>query len=279
MLGDKAITPLLFRSAGLRRSPIPSQGVKALLATGPREPEEPELPLTPTQRGLADPVVTTPPSGIHDTPSKRPKRPRAAKAKPSPLKSQQIAETEPDAQAESESERAAKRRKASEVASRHLVPIDPHAEKKKLRDHLLREVQELQADVTLAEQENDRHRRFYLSGKGPSEPPNPDEIMSLLMRSAAASAPKAPPPKPTSIFKSIASFLPFARRPRPPKAAPPKDTPIPSHLPVPVRGSAPSPPALHALKSLRLRSPSSLLKPLLVPQTPPTRSSKITPSP
>jgi hypothetical protein len=262
LLGDKAITSAPFRSAGLRRSPIPAQGAKALPATGPREPEEPELPLTPTQRGLADPVVTTPPSGIHDTPNKRPKRPRVAKAKPSPLKSQQIAEAEPDAQAESESERASKRRKASEVASRHLVPIDPHAEKKKLRDQLLREVEELQADVSLAEQENERHRRFYVSGKGPSEPPNPDEIMNLLVRSAAASAPKAPPSKPTSIFKSIASFLPFARRQRPPKAAPPKDTPIPSHLPVPLEEQLPH---LQLFTPLNLSSTITIL-----PTKPPT---------
>jgi hypothetical protein len=256
VLGERIITPVPFRSAGLRRSPIPSQGVKPLPAIGPREPEEPELPLTPTQRGLADPVVTTPPSGIHDTPSKRPKRPRAAKAKPSPLKSQQTAEAELDAQVESESERAAKRRKASEVASRHLIPIDPHAEKKKVRDQLLRELQELQADVKLAEQENDRHRRFYISGKGPAEPPNPDEILNLLTRSAAASAPREPPPKPASIFKSIASFLPFARRPRAPKAAPPKDTTLPSHLPVPVEDQVPY---LQLFTPLKLTSTITIL--------------------
>ena len=270
MLGGKATTPVPFRSAGLRGSPIPSQAVKALPATGPREPEEPELPLTPVQRGLADPVVTTPPSGIHDTPSKRPKRPRAAKAKPSPLKSQQTAEAEPDVQAESESERAGKRRKASEVASRHLVPIDPHAEKKKLRDQLLREVQELQADVTLAEQENDRHRRFYVSGKGPSEPPNPDEIISLLVRSAAASAPKAPPPKPTSIFKSIASFLPFARRPRPSKAVPPKDTPIPSYLPIPLEDQLPH---------LQLFTPLTLSSTITILPSKPSTSTTTSPNP
>jgi hypothetical protein len=271
LLGDKTITPVPFRSAGLGRSPIPQQGTKALPATRPREPEEPELPLTPTQRGLADPVVTTPPSGIHDIPSRRSKRPRAAKAKPSPLKSQQTAEAEPDAQAEPESERAGKRRKASEVASRHLVPIDPHAEKKKLRDQLLQEVQELQADVTLAEQENDRHRRFYVSGKGPSEPPNPDEIMNLLVRAAAASAPKTPPPKSTSIFKSIASFLPFARRPRPPKAAPSKDSPIPSHLPVPLEDQLPH---LQLFTPLKLSSTITIL-----PSKPPTNTTTSAPSP
>jgi hypothetical protein len=271
LLGDKAITQVPFRSAGLRRSPIPSQGVKALPATGPREPEEPELPLTPTQRGLADPVVTTPPSGIHDTPSKRPKRPRVAKAKPSPLKTQQTAELEPDTQVESESERTGKRRKASEIASRHLVAIDPHAEKKKLRDQLLREVQELQADITLAEQENDRHCRFYVSGKGPAEPANPDEILNLLVRSAAASAPKALPPKPASIFKSIASFLPFARRPRPPKAALPKDTPIPSHLPVPLEDQLPY---LQLFAPLKLASTITIL-----PSKPLTNTTTSAPNP
>ncbi|EEY23438.1 predicted protein [Verticillium alfalfae VaMs.102] len=40
----------------------------------PEEPEEPELPPTPTQKGLEDPIVTTPPTGIHNTPSKRSER-------------------------------------------------------------------------------------------------------------------------------------------------------------------------------------------------------------
>ncbi len=271
LLGDRVAMPVPFRSAGLRRSPVPSQGGRTLPATGPREPEELELPLTPIQRGLADPVVTTPPSGIHDTPSKRSKRPRAVKAKPSPLKSQQTAEAEPDAQAESESERAAKRQKASEVASRHLVPIDPHAEKKKLRDQLLREVRELQADITLAEQENDRQRRYYVSGKGPAEPPNPDEILNLLVRSAVASAPKEIPPKPISIFKSIASFLPFARRPRPPKAAPLKNTSILSHLPVPIEDQVPY---LQLFTPLKLTSTITIL-----PSKPPTDTTTSTSNP
>jgi hypothetical protein len=58
-------------------------GVGAAKATQAQENQEPELPLTPTQRGLTDPVVTTPPTSIHNTPSRRSKRSRGAKAKPS----------------------------------------------------------------------------------------------------------------------------------------------------------------------------------------------------
>jgi hypothetical protein len=63
--------PEPFRTSGLPRSPVAPQIAETLR---PREPEkevQPELPLTPVQRGLKDSIVTTPPSGIHNTPSKK----------------------------------------------------------------------------------------------------------------------------------------------------------------------------------------------------------------
>ncbi|KAI0175455.1 hypothetical protein BJ166DRAFT_514865 [Pestalotiopsis sp. NC0098] len=60
-----------FKGRVLRRSP--PRGVLPV-----QEPEEPELPPTPTEKGLSKPdTINTSPLGIHNTPSKRPRRSRA----------------------------------------------------------------------------------------------------------------------------------------------------------------------------------------------------------
>lgn len=201
---------------------------------------EPELPPTPTQQGMDDPVVTTPPAGIHNTPSKRGRRNAALgeKLRSSPLKprsqpTEPSQEVIPDSQPEivsrpkPKSEKPAKRRKSA----RFTVPEDPHAEKKKARDALLKQLQELQADVALANQENERLRVHQQAGKRRAPvAPNPEELLALLMRSTQQ--PAKPEPKPASIFKSINSFLPFSSR-RKTKTISLSDLekPLPSHLP------------------------------------------------
>lgn len=214
------------------------------------EPEEPELPPTPTQRGIPDPVVTTPPTGIHDTPSKRarkskslgqklkssplkprdprpemPKEPELAQEKSKPQENERVAELEPEVRLKPEKP---KRRKSA----RFLVPEDPYASKKKARDELLKELQQLQADVALANQENERLRLHHESGKRRSTlAPNPEELVALLRRSTEQ--PSKPSPKPSSIFKSIGSFLPFSSRRRTqPVASSDIEKPLPSHLPI-----------------------------------------------
>lgn len=204
--------------------------------------EEPELPPTPTQLGIPDPVVTTPPTGIHDTPSKRARRSKALgeKLKSSPLKPRDPPPEEPAKEPvkevasavpppKPESEKAPKRRKSA----RFLIPGDPHASKKKARDDLFKELQQLQADVALANAENERLRQRSESKKtGPGQPAKSDELAAMLLR---ATAPEAPPkPKPTSIFKSIGSFLPFQPRRRKQVQLPVTEKPIPSHLPIPL---------------------------------------------
>ncbi|KAH8783891.1 hypothetical protein BGZ57DRAFT_757774 [Hyaloscypha finlandica] len=190
--------------------------------------EEPELPPTPTQLGIPDPVVTTPPTGIHDTPSKRARRSKALgeKLKSSPLKPRDPQPEEP-AKEPPKSEKAPKRRKSA----RFLIPEDPHASKKKARDDLFKELQQLQADVALANAENERLRqRSEFKKTGPGQLAKSDELVAMLLR---ATAPEAPPkPKPTSIFKSIGSFLPFQPRRRKQVQLPVTEKPIPSHLPI-----------------------------------------------
>jgi hypothetical protein len=213
----------------------------------PQQPEreEPELPPTPTQRGIADPIVTTPPSGIHDTPSKRGRRSKALgqKLKSSPLKPRdpppqepakaaeapQEAEPEVEIQVSLESKKEKPKRRKS---ARFLVPEDPYASKKKARDDLLKELQQLQADVALANQENERLRLQQESGKRrPTAAPNPDELLALLKRSTEQ--PSKPKTKPASIFKSIGSFLPFSSRRRAhASSSSALEKPLPSHLPI-----------------------------------------------
>lgn len=205
-------------------------------ATRSNRREEPELPPTPAQRGISDPVVTTTPAGIHDTPSKRARKNRtlAEKLKSSPLKPRDPPPKEPSKQVtevaplpKPEPERVPKRRKSA----RFLLPEDPHAAKKKARDDLLKELQQLQADVALANVENERLRqRTEFKRTGPGQPAKPDELLAMLLR--ATGPENAAKPKSTSIFQSIGSFLPFRPRRRKHAQLPVSDKPIPSHLPI-----------------------------------------------
>ncbi|KAH8663138.1 hypothetical protein BGZ60DRAFT_530278 [Tricladium varicosporioides] len=209
-------------------------------------PDEPVLPPTPTQRGLFDPIVTTPPSGIHDTPSKRVRRNRVLgqKLKSSPLKPQDERPSKLYLEAEQDSEprsqrpvkadkptqpkKPADRRKSA----RFLIPEDPHAAQKKTRDELLTQLQQLQADVALANQENERLRYHHESKKRRTPAaPNADELLDLILRSTEI--PAKAKAQPTSIFKSIGSFLPFSSKRKPTKASvADPDKPLPSHLPI-----------------------------------------------
>jgi hypothetical protein len=235
---------------------------------------EPELPPTPIQRGIPDPVATTPPAGIHSSPSKRPRRSRVLgeKLKSSPLKPRnpppqepsqdQSQERIPDSYPESIPSSAGKG-KATEVPTRRksarvMVTPDPHAEKKAARDALLKELQQLQADVALANQENERLRQNHESRKRRAQPaPNVDEVVALLQR--ATSAPSKPEAKAPSIFKAISSFLPFSsRRRRPVVTATDFSKPVPSHRPLEVDDPLPY---LKAFSTLTYKSTITLHPP------------------
>ncbi|PQE27233.1 hypothetical protein CJF32_00000215 [Rutstroemia sp. NJR-2017a WRK4] len=266
----------LFPSA--QRSPAqksPVQKPSARLSAPPsrrrsrpelEEPEEPELPLTPTQRGIADPIVTTPPVGIHSTPSKTARRNKALgqKLKSSPLKQR----VEFSSEKESEVEPPAKRRKSA----RFSIPHDPHAEKKKIRDDLLKELQQLQADVSLANKENERIRLQQEAQKSkPSRPPNPEEILALLRRAVPTEKPESKPP-PISALKATSLFLPFSsRRKALQTPLPPLEKPLPSHLPVQLDDPLPY---LQAFSPLTYKSTITLL-----PQSSPESTEDTSPPP
>ncbi|CAL3963769.1 unnamed protein product [Diplocarpon coronariae] len=209
---------------------IMNEAVQDLLA-GAYRVEEPDLP-PPTQLGIPDPVVISPRANIHVTPSKRGRSAQGlgAKLKSSPLKPrdaspEQLLESVPQSDLKVEK---SKRRKSARL----LVPEDPHISKKKVRDGLLKELQQLQADVALANRENERLRgRSESRKKGTSAAPSPDELQEMLLRTTAPDPSTIGTPKPTSIFKSINAFLPFRSR-RKPAATPISEKPIPSHLPI-----------------------------------------------
>ncbi|AEO59145.1 hypothetical protein MYCTH_2307164 [Thermothelomyces thermophilus ATCC 42464] len=185
---------------------------------------EPELPPTPQH---PDPVVSTPPSGIHNTPSRRPKRNRAlaerlkssSPLKPSPIRLGKSANgalpfSLPAKNAQAET--AAVTEPAPPPAeSRGLKPADPDAEKKRLRDSLLAEISRLERDLDIASRENERIRQARLSRREPSPPANGDEILDLLARHVLPPGTSAPKPDPIEDLVASAlnpiAFLPFSK--------------------------------------------------------------------
>ncbi|RYP72931.1 hypothetical protein DL769_004331 [Monosporascus sp. CRB-8-3] len=188
-----------FRGRMLRRSPPPG-----VLPTLP--PDEPDLPPTPTQKGISDPAsINTSPVGIHNTPSKRARRSRALaeELKSSPLKqpplrpprSTEKAPTRPAlARAvHREAEIPAGNTQVLKVVKESLAdqPSGPHpsrkvrgydwlVEQKKTRDFLLAEVARLEGDVELAARANDWLHRSHHAEEGHQDRWTTEDKSNLL---------------------------------------------------------------------------------------------------
>ncbi|KAI1323110.1 hypothetical protein F5Y16DRAFT_354027 [Xylariaceae sp. FL0255] len=175
----------------LARSPPPG-------VLPPVDREEPELPPTPTQKGLSDPssVISSPLS-----PSKRPRRSKvlAEKMKSSPLKQPPLRPPEEDVFEEGEPiegfstklkasisrdplRNSPKRRKKKKRPhpARQVEEPDPLADKKGLRDSLLAEVAKLQKDLEITSRENERLNMWQESKRGDPEPPSAEEQKQLI---------------------------------------------------------------------------------------------------
>ncbi|KAK4187422.1 hypothetical protein QBC35DRAFT_384889 [Podospora australis] len=244
---DEEINP--FARRGLRRSPVPGMLPDVLIP-------EPELPPTPER---PDPVVSTPPSGIHNTPSKRPKRNRALAEKiksSSPLKHPPMRPTEPSTQIDitpTEVTQPSKKNQTppppppapSTAELRGIKPVDPDEDKKKLRDSLLAEIAELERDLDVASKENERIRQAHLSKRPAAPPSNNNTILDVLRRHVLPPE-KALAPDPTADWLASAlnpiAFLPFGKGSLSdlalPTLFPPADTkkdkPIITHDPIPM---------------------------------------------
>ncbi|KAK1999399.1 hypothetical protein LX36DRAFT_655539 [Colletotrichum falcatum] len=197
---DEEINP--FAGRVLNRTPptgvIPSRAP-------PPEPEpdqEPELPPTPTQKGRDDPVVTTPPLGIHDTPSKRRRRisspSRSSPLKQPPLRPPELTQTTRDpfkkamqrpVREESPTRVARKTRSVKGLSGTHEargIPVpDPNSELRQTRDALQAEIAKLEADLEFATAENERVRKAQSLRSGVVQPLSTsrrDRLIDLLRR-------------------------------------------------------------------------------------------------
>ncbi|KAI1278160.1 hypothetical protein F5Y07DRAFT_360855 [Xylaria sp. FL0933] len=215
-----------FKGRRLRRSPPP--GVLPHV-----EPEEPELPPTPTQKGLSDPSsIVTSPTGIHNTPSKRPKKSRvlASKMTSSPLKQPPLRPPELAtntieqpflSQPKKEPLRVEPRRRRGKRKShpgRQVQEEDPLADKKALRDSLLAEVAQLEDDLKVVSRENERLYKMQGARRSIIELPDSEEqnrLLDVLSRHALLPE-KEPPPDPMQHWLEAAmnpiALLPFGGR-------------------------------------------------------------------
>lgn len=225
-----------FKGRRLRRSPPP--GVLPHV-----EPKEPELPPTPTQKGLSDPsAVASSPTGIHNTPSKRPRRSRivAERMVSSPLKQPPLRPADIDAETgvealgssrptrdalRSEPRRKRKRRKSHPARQIEEEP-DPLADKKALRDALLSEVARLEEDLRIASRENERiyglresqSRRHTIAATTTAtdlpDAKEQDRLIDILTRHALPPKKEAPPDAMQDWLEAAMNpiaFLPFGQ--------------------------------------------------------------------
>ncbi|KAI0376063.1 hypothetical protein F5Y04DRAFT_286298 [Hypomontagnella monticulosa] len=241
-----------FRGRVLRRSPPP----------GAPPPEEPELPPTPTEKGISDPAsVQTSPMGIHNTPTKRPRRSRvlAERIKSSPLKQPPLRPSETVGKFVQEESpprtkprrlraqpQSRKRRRKSHPA-RNIEESDPLVEKKGLRDSLLAKVAQLQSDLKHATRETNRlHELQQRRDKSTlGEPEDRDGLLDILRRHVLPPEKEVAPDPTQNWFEAALnpiSFLPFSKPNTliPSLFASPKDVaeeiekPPISHHPVPM---------------------------------------------
>lgn len=280
---DEILNPFVGRA--LRRSPrggLPEP-----------DPQEPDLPPTPVH---LDNVASTPPTGIHSTPSRRPRRSRALaeKVRSSPTKQppekpagsvfhpgdENILPTteavpkagfgQPQATRKVDSGAAKSRPRPRPSEARGVQRADANAKKRRERDALLGEIAQLERDLEIVVQENDRVGQLLLSGKEVAMPSDATDILDVLGRHLA------PRRKETSTSPSDAwlqaaldpvAFLPFGKPssslptlfPEDSSAAEPQKEPI-SHHPVPMTAQE-ALPFLQAFTPLKFTSRIRTLPP------------------
>ncbi|KAK1754215.1 hypothetical protein QBC47DRAFT_346873 [Echria macrotheca] len=222
-----------FARRGLRRSPPTGVLPERIEPVVP----EPELPPTPEQ---PDPVVSTPPSGIHNTPSRRPRRNRALAERiksSSPLKNPPVTSS-PDNQAPLPFKLPSKPNKSKLSQStpapapttaeiRGIEPDDKESEEKRKHDELLAELDKLKKDLEIALKENERMHEAYLAGEELAPPRNEQEIIDLVRRHTLPESEEKDSRASTSWLQPALdpiSFLPFSK----PSSKPPTLFPGPA---------------------------------------------------
>ncbi|KAH7175401.1 hypothetical protein EDB81DRAFT_874255 [Dactylonectria macrodidyma] len=183
---DEEANPFLGRV--LRRSPPP--GAPNLPSEPIPEPErdpESEVPEPELPPSVPDVISSTPPRGIHSSPLRWREK---SKPKSSPLKQLPARTTEkPSVSKKSITQPMFGRQRSREPAPleepttnpRKTRALDPNATKKKERDAILKEVEELEKDLKAARAENERIRAMQNSGRVLA-PSDSDKIIDLVQR-------------------------------------------------------------------------------------------------
>ncbi|KAK8084288.1 hypothetical protein PG997_005559 [Apiospora hydei] len=240
-----------FRGQVLRRSPPPG----VLPSQDATEPELP--PPTPTDKATSDPPAPASSSyGIHRSPTKRPRRSRALaeQMRSSPLKQPAVRPVEAAGKTTttiptSPSRRPGPKRISARLAAesgkphpaRSVSEPDALSEKKSIRDALLAEVAQMEADLEIAKSENDNIHNTYGSQGAKVSVQDKDGLLDLLRRHVLTPKPESSPedawleaalnPVSFLLFGNPAAIasLPFAE----PKEAEAPAPPI-SHHPIPL---------------------------------------------
>ncbi|KAH8649180.1 hypothetical protein BX600DRAFT_442445 [Xylariales sp. PMI_506] len=225
-----------FKGRALRRSP--PRGVLPA-----HQPEEPDLPPTPVEKGMSDPSsINTSPAGIHNSPSRRPRRSRALaeqlRSGSSPLKQpplrpqdfETVAKAPPPTLAFRpkgpaptrkgkgkqplwrDKSRPGKKQDESKGTSnkphpaRRVPEIDQFSEKTALRDSLLAEVAKLEADLEVARRETSNLHQHSSRRRSKSAAPEVQDKESLLevLRRHALPPEKDPEPDPAQAWLEAA---------------------------------------------------------------------------
>ncbi|POS74812.1 hypothetical protein DHEL01_v206794 [Diaporthe helianthi] len=276
-----------FVGRALQRSPL-NTGVIPVVAP----PPEPELPPTPHH---VDPVVSTPPSGIHNSPSKRRRQGNvgrlARQESPSkgpprgdfglPQKESQkprvfrvarrgspvgiIEQDLPAVQVSGDKNEKDSSEFARGTHPRRSIRLNPLAQKQKERDELLREVAKLEADLELATRNN------QAVAKGVSSLEDRSEIMDLFRRHLLPAQEDQPPDAATQWLETAmnpiamlgfnGSSSAFLLPPVPQEEEEPESPPV-SHHPIPMSSTEELPylqvftPLTFTTKSINISAPS-----------------------
>ena len=247
------------------------------------EPEEPDLPPTPTQLGL-EPAPERPKGLLFSSPSRRAKRRKGSGVKSSPLKPRDPPPEEKPEKIEGSHSKVAPLPQVTKSEVDEVL-----LSKQQERERLSRQLRNLQADMTRLEGEVARTQ-------APADPRSQEEedellyahlitmlidvglLLTFLRRSILATTNPTHKETPSNtkqppLSQRLALFLPFSKRPLPPPLGPsPLSPPLPSHHPLPLSDPLPY---LRVFTPLTISS-TDILLPSTAPNAPLLQRQQIT---
>jgi hypothetical protein len=190
------------------------------MGTTASESQEPDLPPV-----TSDPISSTPPKGIHSSPSRWRERTRQKKTsplKPPPSRPEKPTRSKPSASrglfdTDASRSQGTIRTDASTSAARNVSEFDPNATKKKERDALLEEISKLRQDLQLVERENERIRFMQTSGRvlAPTDEDVVRDIVEQHLMPRGVNAQQRPSQQLLKMALDPKSLLPFGKPSKP----------------------------------------------------------------